>query len=290
MDESDEITEHERIFNKEFFINNSTKTPHRYIRIRNFCISAWKAQKPKCLTKTTVRVGLKDCGDVNAIGRVHEYLERLGVINFGCKKRKYSRRRSDKKKVTKKDATSKETTPVSSPAKKAKVKSSPSKPNYSSPIILPKLVEQPFSNFNLDQLTDAIDSVPVDDNDVQFKEDDSENESSTIIKLSAKKRKRKRTSTKKLENGTNNNINNHINVNNDTFLSKDLAVSCRNHDTQPFDTIISIQAYITMNIHSYLSSNLNCGLLGGSFDALNKKLLIEICAPCTSIQVSCLKL
>jgi protein MYSM1 len=44
----------------------------------------WMEIRPKYLSKTMVRPGLKDCGDVNAIGRVHECLERMGVINFGA--------------------------------------------------------------------------------------------------------------------------------------------------------------------------------------------------------------
>jgi len=38
------------------------------------------------VTKTSVRTGLKNCGDVNCIGRIHAYLEQIGAINFGCGK------------------------------------------------------------------------------------------------------------------------------------------------------------------------------------------------------------
>ena len=31
-----------------------------------------------------IRSGLKKCGDVNIIGRIHAYLEQIGAINFGC--------------------------------------------------------------------------------------------------------------------------------------------------------------------------------------------------------------
>lgn len=40
--------------------------------------------KPKYLNKTSVRPGLKNCGDVNCIGRIHTYLELIGAINFNC--------------------------------------------------------------------------------------------------------------------------------------------------------------------------------------------------------------
>lgn len=42
--------------------------------------------KPKYLNKTSVRPGLKNCGDVNCIGRIHTYLELIGAINFSCGK------------------------------------------------------------------------------------------------------------------------------------------------------------------------------------------------------------
>lgn len=42
--------------------------------------------KPKYLNKTSVRPGLKNCGDVNCIGRIHTYLELIGAINFNCGK------------------------------------------------------------------------------------------------------------------------------------------------------------------------------------------------------------
>lgn len=40
--------------------------------------------KPSYVTKTSVRKGLQQCGDVNCIGRIHGYLEQIGAINFGC--------------------------------------------------------------------------------------------------------------------------------------------------------------------------------------------------------------
>jgi protein MYSM1 len=78
------ITEDEKIHNREFFLEHFPKTPERYMRIRNYMIQCWKKQKPKYVSKTAARRGLKDCGDVNAIGRVHDYLERTGIINVDC--------------------------------------------------------------------------------------------------------------------------------------------------------------------------------------------------------------
>ena len=45
--------------------------------------------RPTYLNKTSVRAGLKNCGDVNCIGRVHAYLEQLGAINYDCRELYY---------------------------------------------------------------------------------------------------------------------------------------------------------------------------------------------------------
>ncbi|KAJ3334364.1 hypothetical protein HDU76_000057 [Blyttiomyces sp. JEL0837] len=62
---------------------SSNKTAARYLKIRNHILECWESVRPKYLTKTKVRPGLKGEGDVNAISRVHEFLERIGCINFG---------------------------------------------------------------------------------------------------------------------------------------------------------------------------------------------------------------
>ncbi|CAG8549146.1 14383_t:CDS:10 [Ambispora leptoticha] len=77
------ITEEEKKANAEFFSGKAAKTPERYMRIRNHILNAWINGKPSYVTKTSIRAGLKDCGDVNAIGRVHSYLEEIGAINVG---------------------------------------------------------------------------------------------------------------------------------------------------------------------------------------------------------------
>ncbi|KAI8371548.1 uncharacterized protein BYT42DRAFT_72947 [Radiomyces spectabilis] len=78
------ISEEEQRNNPEWFNNKQSKTPDRYLKIRNHMLDCWEACKPRYLTKTSARKGLKDCGDVNAIGRVHSYLEDIGAINVGC--------------------------------------------------------------------------------------------------------------------------------------------------------------------------------------------------------------
>ncbi|KAK7889322.1 hypothetical protein WMY93_024882 [Mugilogobius chulae] len=56
-------------------------------------ISLMSKSKPKYLNKTSVRPGLKNCGDVNCIGRIHTYLELIGAINFNCEQAVYNRPR-----------------------------------------------------------------------------------------------------------------------------------------------------------------------------------------------------
>ncbi|KAG0346943.1 hypothetical protein BG004_000471 [Podila humilis] len=79
----DVITDEEKQVHAEFFSNKASKTPERYQRIRNTILQAWEKSPSTYLTKTSVRSGLKDCGDVNAIGRVHSWLETIGAINVG---------------------------------------------------------------------------------------------------------------------------------------------------------------------------------------------------------------
>lgn len=80
---SQTISDLEKHFHPEFFENRPTKTPERYMKIRDFILNAWNDTKPAYVSKTTVRNGLKHCGDVNCISRIHCSLEQIGAINFG---------------------------------------------------------------------------------------------------------------------------------------------------------------------------------------------------------------
>ncbi|XP_024117593.1 histone H2A deubiquitinase MYSM1 [Oryzias melastigma] len=85
------ITEDEKQAIPEFFEGRPSKTPERYLKIRNYILDQWMKSKPKYLNKTSVRPGLKNCGDVNCIGRIHTYLELIGAINFNCEQAVYNR-------------------------------------------------------------------------------------------------------------------------------------------------------------------------------------------------------
>ncbi|XP_054645429.1 histone H2A deubiquitinase MYSM1 isoform X2 [Dunckerocampus dactyliophorus] len=85
------ISEDEKQAIPEFFEGRPSKTPERYLKIRNYILDQWLKSKPKYLNKTSVRPGLKNCGDVNCIGRIHTYLELIGAINFNCEQAVYNR-------------------------------------------------------------------------------------------------------------------------------------------------------------------------------------------------------
>ncbi|XP_061594057.1 histone H2A deubiquitinase MYSM1 [Cololabis saira] len=89
--DTETITEEEKQAIPEFFESRPSKTPERYLKIRNYILDQWLKSKPKYLNKTSVRPGLKNCGDVNCIGRIHTYLELIGAINFNCEQAVYNR-------------------------------------------------------------------------------------------------------------------------------------------------------------------------------------------------------
>ncbi|KAI8883154.1 hypothetical protein K501DRAFT_333501 [Backusella circina FSU 941] len=78
------VSEDEKKNNMEWFLGRQAKTPERYMRIRNHILDCWKSTRPYYLTKTAGRKNLSNCGDVNAVGRVHAYLENIGAINVNC--------------------------------------------------------------------------------------------------------------------------------------------------------------------------------------------------------------
>ncbi|XP_023194662.1 histone H2A deubiquitinase MYSM1 isoform X2 [Xiphophorus maculatus] len=89
--DTETITEDEKQAIPEFFEGRPSKTPERYLKIRNYILDQWLKSKPRYLNKTSVRPGLKNCGDVNCIGRIHTYLELIGAINFNCEQAVYNR-------------------------------------------------------------------------------------------------------------------------------------------------------------------------------------------------------
>ena len=243
LEQNEEISAHEKIFNKEFFMNNSTKTPARYVKIRNFCLAAWELQKPKCLTKTTVRDGLKDCGDVNAIGRVHEYLERLGAINFGCKKRKYSRRRSEGGNSS--SNTSKSKSAPAPPTSSHKPKSDMIRSN------LPKTKMKSKASGSKSKKKPMLNSTK-------------KSASASPRKLSVLQRKVHPVQAKQ------------------GYIGTQVNCSSYGDTRAPFRLSVSVAATLLMCIHSRLKNKPVSGLLGGSYNVAKNLLSIDCAIPCDS--------
>lgn len=91
--EHNKITEEEKSLFPEFFEGRIAKTPGRFLKIRNYILDCWQNCRPVYLNKTSVRPGLKNCGDVNYIGKIHAYLECTGAINIGCEQASYNQTR-----------------------------------------------------------------------------------------------------------------------------------------------------------------------------------------------------
>uniref|UniRef100_A0AAR5PNB3 Myb-like, SWIRM and MPN domain-containing protein 1 n=1 Tax=Dendroctonus ponderosae TaxID=77166 RepID=A0AAR5PNB3_DENPD len=87
----DIVSDLEKYVHSDYFEGRPAKTPERYLKIRNYIVNSWKFSKPNYVYKTSMRLGLKNCGDVTCISRIHNFLEQIGAINFGCEQTKYER-------------------------------------------------------------------------------------------------------------------------------------------------------------------------------------------------------
>ncbi|XP_043075497.1 histone H2A deubiquitinase MYSM1-like [Puntigrus tetrazona] len=91
-EEEEEEEEELRAPDQEVLLDLNTITEEEKQAIPEF-FEGRPESKPKYLNKTSVRPGLKNCGDVNCIGRIHTYLELIGAINFNCDQAIYNRPR-----------------------------------------------------------------------------------------------------------------------------------------------------------------------------------------------------
>ncbi|PVU88647.1 hypothetical protein BB559_004468 [Furculomyces boomerangus] len=89
------ISEYEKKVHTEFFEKKLNKTPQRYFKIRNHILDRWNQSKPEYLTKLGSRKGLIGCGDVNAIGRIHAWLEKIEAINLNASPKKHYTARAE---------------------------------------------------------------------------------------------------------------------------------------------------------------------------------------------------
>jgi hypothetical protein len=61
IEPNDIVSATEIAANSEFFSSNPVKTRGRYVKIRNHILRCWQKQRPKYVSKTSVRPGLKVC-------------------------------------------------------------------------------------------------------------------------------------------------------------------------------------------------------------------------------------
>ena len=81
------ITARERELVPEYFDGSApSKTPQRYVMIRDHIEEVWREMRPNYITRTRARKGLVGAGDVNAVARVFAALEQMGRINVDASK------------------------------------------------------------------------------------------------------------------------------------------------------------------------------------------------------------
>uniref|UniRef100_A0A8C3K9U0 Myb-like, SWIRM and MPN domain-containing protein 1 n=1 Tax=Calidris pygmaea TaxID=425635 RepID=A0A8C3K9U0_9CHAR len=239
------ILEEEKQAIPEFFEGRQAKTPERYLKIRNYILDQWERCKPKYLNKTSVRPGLKNCGDVNCIGRIHTYLELIGAINFGCEQAVYNRPQPADKTRSKEGKDTVEAYQLAQRLQSMRTRR--------------RRVRDPWGNW-----CDAKDL-----------------EGQTFEHLSAEELARRR-EEEKLKPTKSSKGSRQIKSSFDPFQ---LIPCClfTEEKQEPFQVKVSSEALLIMDLHSHVSMAEVIGLLGGRYSEANK--IVEVCAaePCNSL-------
>ncbi|NXY48393.1 MYSM1 deubiquitinase, partial [Ceuthmochares aereus] len=239
------ILEEEKQAIPEFFEGRQAKTPERYLKIRNYILDQWERCKPKYLNKTSVRPGLKNCGDVNCIGRIHTYLELIGAINFGCEQAVYNRPQPADKTRSKEGKDTVEAYQLAQRLQSMRTRR--------------RRVRDPWGNW-----CDAKDL-----------------EGQTFEHLSAEELARRR-EEEKLKPAKSSKGLRQIKSSFDPFQ---LIPCClfTEEKQEPFQVKVSSEALLIMDLHSHVSMAEVIGLLGGRYSEADK--IVEVCAaePCNSL-------
>ncbi|NWU98977.1 MYSM1 deubiquitinase, partial [Upupa epops] len=239
------ILEEEKQAIPEFFEGRQAKTPERYLKIRNYILDQWERCKPKYLNKTSVRPGLKNCGDVNCIGRIHMYLELIGAINFGCEQAVYNRPQPADKMRSKEGKDTVEAYQLAQRLQSMRTRR--------------RRVRDPWGNW-----CDARDL-----------------EGQTFEHLSAEELARRR-EEEKLKSAKSSKGSRQMRSSFDPFQ---LIPCCSftEEKQEPFQVKVSSEALLIMDLHSHVSMAEVIGLLGGRYFEANK--VVEVCAaePCNSL-------
>ncbi|XP_053928964.1 deubiquitinase MYSM1 isoform X1 [Cuculus canorus] len=239
------ILEEEKQAVPEFFEGRQAKTPERYLKIRNYILDQWERCKPKYLNKTSVRPGLKNCGDVNCIGRIHTYLELIGAINFGCEQAVYNRPQPADKTRSKEGKDTVEAYQLAQRLQSMRTRR--------------RRVRDPWGNW-----CDAKDL-----------------EGQTFEHLSAEELARRR-EEEKFKPAKSSKGSRQIKSSFDPFQ---LIPCClfTEEKQEPFQVKVSSEALLIMDLHSHVSMAEVIGLLGGRYSEADK--IVEVCAaePCNSL-------
>uniref|UniRef100_A0A8B9FDB1 Myb-like, SWIRM and MPN domain-containing protein 1 n=1 Tax=Amazona collaria TaxID=241587 RepID=A0A8B9FDB1_9PSIT len=229
----------------EFFEGRQAKTPERYLKIRNYILDQWERCKPKYLNKTSVRPGLKNCGDVNCIGRIHTYLELIGAINFGCEQAVYNRPQPADRTRAKEGKDTVEAYQLAQRLQSMRTRR--------------RRVRDPWGNW-----CDAKDL-----------------EGQTFEHLSAEELARRR-EEEKLKPAKSSKGSRQTKSSFDPFQ---LIPCClfTAEKQEPFQVKVSSEALLIMDLHSHVSMAEVIGLLGGRYSEADK--IVEVCAaePCNSL-------
>ncbi|XP_009068191.1 PREDICTED: histone H2A deubiquitinase MYSM1, partial [Acanthisitta chloris] len=229
----------------EFFEGRQAKTPERYLKIRNYILDQWERCKPKYLNKTSVRPGLKNCGDVNCIGRIHTYLELIGAINFGCDQAVYNRPQAADRTRSREGRDTVEAYQLAQRLQSMRTRR--------------RRVRDPWGNW-----CDAKDL-----------------EGQTFEHLSAEELARRR-EEEKLKPAKSSKGSRQIKSSFDPFQLIPCCVFTEEKQ-EPFQVKVSSEALLIMDLHSHVSLAEVIGLLGGRYSEADK--VVEVCAaePCNSL-------
>ncbi|XP_051868185.1 histone H2A deubiquitinase MYSM1 [Pristis pectinata] len=240
------ITEDEKQAIPEFFEGRSSKTPERFLKIRNYILDQWDKCKPKYLNKTSVRPGLKNCGDVNCIGRIHTYLELIGAINFGCEQAVYNRPRPvDRTRNREEGKDSVQTYVLAQRLQSMRARRRRVRDSWGNWCDAKDLEGQTFEHLTAEEL--------------------------------AKRHKEELNKSPKPARGPR-----HSKSSLDPFQL--IPCLCFNEDKlEPFQVKVAVEALLVMDMHAHVSMAEVIGLLGGRYSSGKRVLEICVAEPCNSL-------
>ncbi|XP_048832350.1 histone H2A deubiquitinase MYSM1 [Brienomyrus brachyistius] len=238
------VTEEEKQAVSEFFEGRPSKTPERYLKIRNYILEQWEKVKPKYLNKTSVRPGLRNCGDVNCIGRIHTYLELIGAINFGCEQAVYNRPRMVERSRAREGRDALEAYQLAQRLQSMRARKRRVRDMWGNWCDAKDLEGQTFEHLSAEDLAKR-------------------REDSCKRQLKASKASRQRSSFDPFQ----------------LIPCQEFG----DEKQEPFRVAVCAEALIIMDMHSHVSMGEVIGLLGGEYNEAGKVLKICAAEPCTSL-------